>query len=135
MKNIIIAILALAVVVVLGVYLNSLNKQPVGANSGGDFLNPVQFYNEVTMRGVTCNTASWNPASIGSTTSSVSSTITLTGAELGDLCLASLSSATSTQAVLSCNIWAANTAQIQLDNNSATALDVPTGTARVCYFD
>lgn len=107
----------------------------------GVFVGPINTANTVTFSGeVTlgnCGTASWNPSSIAtSTLASVATTsIALTGAALGDVCLASLTSATSSDAQVTCVINSAATSTIQIVNLGASALDLATGTAKVCYFD
>lgn len=86
----------------------------------------------------TCATSSWNPGSLASSSvdgiSATSTDIALSGAAAGDLCVAGLSSATSTSARLNCNISSANTSTISLFNIGSAALDLATGTARVCYL-
>lgn len=97
----------------------------------------------VTLNGETtlgnCGTATWNPGSLASSSvdgiSATSTDIVVTGAALGDSCIGSLDSATSTSAIFSCNISGAATGTITLLNTGSAALDVVTGTAKVCYFD
>jgi len=82
-----------------------------------------------------CATATWNPASIGpygSATSTTSTIITLPGAVLGSLCEGSLTSATSTAADFACDVNGAASATLNLYNTGGSALDLATGTARVC---
>ncbi len=83
-----------------------------------------------------CATATWNPGSVAtSTLAAVTSTnVALTGAVLGDLCLGSLTSATTSDAQVQCNITGTATATISLTNVGAAALDLATGTAKVCYI-
>lgn len=84
-----------------------------------------------------CGTATFNPGAIATSTLAAATTtdIALPGAALGDVCLASLTSATSTFAQVTCNISGTATATLQLVNLDVTALDLATGTAKVCYFD
>lgn len=86
-----------------------------------------------------CGTATWNPASLASSSvdgiNEASTDIALTGAALGDVCFGSLDSATSTSAVFLCNISGTATGTITLLNTGTGALDLATGTAKVCYFD
>lgn len=85
----------------------------------------------------TCATATWNPGSVATNTlAAVTSTdIALSGAAVGDVCLAALTSATTTDAQLTCTITGAATGTIQLVNLGTGALDLATGTASVCYFN
>ena len=81
-----------------------------------------------------CGTATWNPGSIATSTFAQATTtdIAITGAALGDVCIASLTSSTSTLAQLTCAITATATSTIQLVNLGEVALDLASGTARVC---
>ena len=81
-----------------------------------------------------CATATWNPGSIATSTlaAATSTDIALSGAVLGDVCIASLTSATTTAAQLTCAVTATGTSTIQLVNISETAVDYATGTARTC---
>ncbi|MDI6820935.1 MAG: hypothetical protein QMD65_02025 [Patescibacteria group bacterium] len=85
-----------------------------------------------------CNTATWNPGSIATSTlngATVTSTnIALTGAQMGNGCIGSLSSATTTGAMIDCGITAAAVGTVYLTNVSASALDLATGTAKICYW-
>jgi hypothetical protein len=84
-----------------------------------------------------CNTATWNPPSLGTssvTLAATSTDIVLTGAALGDICVASLTTATTTAAGINCTITQNATATIRAVNYGTTALDLDSGTARVCYF-
>lgn len=61
--------------------------------------------------------------------------VAVTGAAVGDLCIASLSSATGTEPyVLSCNITGSATATVSILNTSGLTVNNPTGTLRACYF-
>lgn len=87
--------------------------------------------------GYKCATSTWNPGSLTVATGTSPATTTdiaLSGAALGDICTASLSSATTTDASIECNIAQAATATIQLSNiGRNNALDYATGTAKVCF--
>ena len=102
---------------------------------------PKFFHNEVTF-GVNgtafnqfnCDTVSWDPASVTSTTPTTLD-IANAGAALGDVVLASFASATTT------DLWrvdgvvtGAGTSTIRLFGNGPTALDLSSATARVCTF-
>lgn len=86
-----------------------------------------------------CGTATWNPGSLASSSvdgiSATTTDIAVPGAALGDSCIASLDSATSTSALFSCNISGTATGTITLANTGSAALDLATGTAKICYFD
>lgn len=107
-----------------GVFVGPANTTSLKVNSG------------TAITGRSCNTVSWNPPAVGpyvAATSSTSTDILLTGAVLGDLCSASLTSATSSAADISCNVSATGTSTISLYNTGTIALDLATGTAKVCY--
>jgi len=95
----------------------------------------LQVGSSTAMTLYSCTTATWNAPSIG--TSSVSTAATSTdsafsGALTSDRCAVSLDSATSSEARLSCNVSGSGTTTIQLLNTGPTALDLATGTAKVC---
>ncbi len=84
-----------------------------------------------------CVSTSWNPPSIGTSTPNASATstdIAFPGAVMGDKCLGSLTSATSSAASVNCFFTGTATATIRLFNIGTTALDLATGTAQVCRF-
>lgn len=135
MKNLLIAFL-LGTTLVLG-FLYLQPAPQLGANPSNEFLKPVVFHDEITLNN--CGTATWNPGSLASSSvdgvSATTTNVTVTGLALGDSCIGSLSSATSTAALFSCNVSAANTGTVTLINTGSVALDLATGTAKVCYFD
>lgn len=133
MKNLLIAFL-LGTTLVLG-FLYLQPAPQLGATPSNEFSQPVVFHNEVTLNN--CATATWNPGSIATSTlaAATSTSITLTGLALGDVCLGSLTSATTSDAQITCTATAANTAILQIVNLGAAAVDYATGTAKVCYFD
>ena len=106
----------------------------VGAINGTQF----QLDSGTTIGEFNCATSTWNPGSIATSTldgGAVTSTdIALSGSAMGDLCLASLTSATTISADVTCDITGTATSTINLYNIGASALDLATGTARVCYF-
>lgn len=83
-------------------------------------------------------TATWNPASLaaigwGVSVSRASTTVTLTGAALGDIALASFS--LDLQGLeLSAYVSSANTVTCLLVNNSASAVNLAEGTLRVAVL-
>lgn len=83
---------------------------------------------------VISGTASWNPAALGpltTSTSTATTSVTITGAAVGDNCIVGLTSATGTGAfALSCGITSSNTAIVSLRNGDASVLDLATGTLR-----
>lgn len=118
--------------------------------SGGYVVGPVSSTavaaNSLTISGGTaitgrkCATATWNPGSLDPFVSSTvatavtSTNIALSGAVMGDLCEGSLSSGTSSAASINCFMSGTATATIRLINLGSTALDLATGTAKVCYI-
>ena len=105
------------------------------ATAGTDGSFSIGGGTEIT--GYKCVTATWNPGSLASSSidgiSATSTDIALTGAVAGDLCDASLTSATSSSALVNCTISGTATGTIQLLNIGSAALDLATGTAKVCY--
>jgi len=77
-------------------------------------------------------TATWNPASI-SAALSVTTTVTVTGAALGDYAIASFSLSLS-GLTLTAYVSAANTVTVVLANNTAAAVDLASGTLSVLVF-
>lgn len=83
-----------------------------------------------------CVTATWNPGSLGTSSVTLAATTTdiaLSGAVTGDLCLGSLTTATTSAAGISCVITASGTSTIRAINYGTGALDLDSGTAKVCY--
>lgn len=77
-------------------------------------------------------TATWDPASV-SVGASVTTTVTVTGAALGDFTLASFSLSLS-GLVLTSYVSAANTVTVVLSNPTAAAVDLASGTLAVLVF-
>lgn len=83
-------------------------------------------------------TATWNPGSIASKdtvgASFAAQTVTVTGAALGDLVLASFSLDV-TDLVLTADVTAADTVTVVLSNPTASAVDLASGTLTVLVVD
>jgi len=75
----------------------------------------------------------WNPPALANDVAAVT-TVGVTGAALGDTALASLSTLTTTNAILTAHVQAANTVRVMLLNRSGATLDVASGTLRVRVF-
>lgn len=73
---------------------------------------------------------SWDPASVASG-ASVSTTVTVTGAAIGDMVLPTLSVAVPAGVILTANVTAADTATVTLSNLSGGAVDLANSTLRV----
>lgn len=90
-----------------------------------------------------CTTASWNPGSVASSGNIIvglnvtSTNVTgVTGAAIGDVCFATLSSDTSSVPhTLSCTFGSNTSSTVVLQNHDTAALDITTGTLKVCYLD
>ncbi len=78
-------------------------------------------------------TQSWNPTSIATTAGSnfQSTSITLTGAKLGETIHASLSQTLPEGMILQCHVTAADTVRVTLWNFTASAQDIGNGTLRL----
>jgi len=84
-----------------------------------------------------CTTFTLNPGSLSSSTNpllfTTSTDIAMSGAAMGDSCSGSLTSATSSVASIKCDVTGTATATLRIFNWNSAALDLATGTARVCY--
>jgi hypothetical protein len=87
---------------------------------------------KVTARYLT-NTATWDPAATAATQgASVSTTVTVTGAAVGDVAMAGHTAFTGAQAAaLEANVSATDTVTVRLVNTTAAAVDLATGTLKV----
>lgn len=143
------------VMLLAGLYLGSEMSKPIAFGGLVQNVNPiftnglragisaVQVIDEtgkITIAGGTeiaehkCATATWNPAGVSSTVMATTS-VTITGAALGDIAVASFDSATSTdQWNIHGIVSAADTVMVSLEKQTVGALDLSTSTARACYF-
>lgn len=140
MRKIIIALLVAAAVVGLAF--------SIAGNSGSSKLGSVRTIVDeftaglsigdggTTMASFKCATASYNPPVLGAVTSATSTattTVTVSGATVGSLCDASLTTATgSVPFAVDCSVIAANTVQATFWNGNTATLDMATGTLRAC---
>lgn len=90
--------------------------------------NHLQYRNSaVSFRGLFDNVieleVTWNPDNIGSN-SFFEEDVTVQGAELGDICLASFE-ADLQNLNLNCHVTASNTISLHLSNNTAGAVNLP----------
>lgn len=142
-KNILVSALV-AVVAVAAYAIFFTHPALFGASSGPDHYNQENFNAGLSIGGQgntpvavrNCVTATWNPASTAGTSVSSSDTsvdIPIPGAVMGDTCVGSLTSATTSAAQIECNITGTATATISEVNTSGGALDLATGTAKACY--
>ncbi len=89
---------------------------------------------------IKCATATYDPGSLAAyvsstvATSVTSTDIALPGAVMGDICIASLTSSTSSSASVGCIISGTATSTLTLQNKGGSALDLASGTAKVCYI-
>ena len=98
--------------------------------------------NPTTLGFYQCATATVDPAAFtatttGSGTVTTSAPIALTGATSGDGCVGSLTSATSTQVLVTCSVAGATgstTLQVHNLTPGGSTLDLGSGTAKVCAF-
>ena len=82
-----------------------------------------------------CATGTWDPGSIGTSTLlfTTSTDIALTGAVMGDTCKGSFSTTTTNGIKVECGITGTATGTLFLTNWSAAAINLGSGTAKVCY--
>lgn len=79
--------------------------------------------------GVRTGTATWDPALIA-VGAAATTTLTVTGAATGQVCMASLTTLTADTLVISAFPSAADTVRVVLNNNSAAGVDLASGTLR-----
>lgn len=87
--------------------------------------------------GGTCATATYDAPSMGTSTinlASASTTLTLTGAVAGNFCVGSLTTATSSDVSVMCNITGTASATVSLINRASTATDLASGTVKACLI-
>jgi hypothetical protein len=72
----------------------------------------------------------WDPGNIANL-SSANDTVTVTGASVGDVCSATLSTIGSRNMLITAHVQAADTVRVVLFNNEGAAVDLPSGTLRV----
>jgi hypothetical protein len=75
-------------------------------------------------------TATWDPASVADG-AVVSTTVTVTGAAVGEPCVAGLTTMTTTNMTITAYVSAANTVTVVIFNKSGGAVDLGSGTLRV----
>lgn len=73
----------------------------------------------------------WDPPNIAADGSVTNTTVTVTGAAVGDMAVANLSTLTQANAVLDAKVTAADTVTVVLFNKTGGALDVASGTLKV----
>ena len=98
-------------------------------NPGGGTLTTTQVGIHTLAVGQAGATATWDPASLASG-SSVSTTVTVSGAALGDFVLASFSLSLS-GLTLSAYVSTTNTVTVVIGNHTGTAVDIASGTLKV----
>jgi hypothetical protein len=101
----------------------------VSRNPGGGTLTSTQVGIHTFAVGQLKATATWNPASV-SAGQSVTTTVTVTGASLGDFTMASFSLSLA-GLVLNSYVSAANTVTAVLSNPTSAAIDLASGTLAV----
>lgn len=79
-------------------------------------------------------TATWNPANMAADGNVVSTTITVTGAAVGDVCYASHDQIGANDVLVSAHVQAADTVRVLLQNKTGGALDIASGTLRVLVW-
>lgn len=134
-KTIIISVVASAVVALLMV-VGLATKNNVGTSVENDqkwFSSGIKIGPRTDASGITqmlINNKSWYPGAIAST-SQATTTLAVTGASTGNVCLASLTTLTDSRLELNCSVIASNTASVQLVNQSPVSITSATGTLSV----
>lgn len=98
-------------------------------NPGGGTLAATQVGIHSLAVGQAKATATWNPASVAAG-SKVSTTVTVSGAALGDFAIASFSLDIE-ELTMTANVSAANTVEVVLANLTGAAVDLASGTLSV----
>lgn len=101
-------------------------------NPGGGTLTSTEVGLHSWAVGQLQTTTAWNPASV-SAGQSVTTTITVIGAAIGDYALASFSLSLS-GLILSASVSAANTVTVVLSNPTTAAVDLASGTLSALVF-
>ena len=122
--------------------------QPLGATAGGDFTNPVKFYEEISLTSGdnnNCTSLSWNPGAVVSSTIATTSVTMPRGYEVGDVLVWGFTTSTSGVNDLAGAVLyvtptrvASGTevvASLFASTQQAASLNVGTSTLKVCYFD
>ncbi|WP_217568808.1 hypothetical protein [Mesorhizobium sp. GbtcB19] len=94
---------------------------------------PYSSTGEIQVNGQLSATGTWDPASTANGASS-STTITVTGAAVGDMALASLSTVTAGNWHISAIVTSANTVTVSLENVTGATVDLASGTLKVSVF-
>lgn len=101
-------------------------------NPGGGLLTGTQVGLHTFAEGMAKVSVTWDPPSVPAG-QSVTTTITVAGAALGDFTLASFSLSLS-DLILSSYVSSTNTVTVVLSNHSASAVDLGSGTLNVLVF-
>lgn len=101
-------------------------------NPGGGTLAATQVGIHTFAEGQAKATTTWDPASI-SAGSKVSTTVTVSGAALGDFAIASFSLDIQ-ELTMTANVSAANTVEVVLANLTGSAVNLASGTLSVLVF-
>jgi hypothetical protein len=106
----------------------NLSVNLVGKGTGG-----VKIGSGTAITKVLSASATWDPASIADG-DDLSTTISVTGAAVGNPCFASLSTLGANDVLISAHVQAADTVRVVLLNRSGGAFDAASGTLRVTVF-
>jgi len=136
-QKVLVGVALVAAFVALGFAFRPVSV-PLGASSGPDHYNQENFYGGVLRSGVGCATATFNPGNLTTSTigNATTTDIAVTGAVLGDKCIGSLTSATTSAIAVSCQVTGTATTTLEVENLGTTnaAIDLATGTAKVCII-
>jgi hypothetical protein len=119
-----------------GLNAGSVNRYFAVTRTGSTTVPAIRVGTGSYIKEHSCSTLTWNPAAFSSSTQATT-TITLTGAALGDIVLSSFDSATSTELWYSRGkVTSANTVTAGLfpANSAVVSTNLSTSTLRVCYF-
>ena len=101
-------------------------------NPGGGMLTATQISLSSLALGQAAGSATWDPGEVA-VGAKVSTTVTVSGAALGDFALASFSLDVQ-ELSLTATVSATNTVEIVLANNTAAAVNLESGTVRALVF-
>jgi hypothetical protein len=115
---------------------NDLNANNVGAIIGSGSGGITRLFNQgdgASLRRNLYGSKTWDPVSI-SDGAATSVDVTVTGAVIGNFCVAQLTTLTADDVTISAHVTATNTVRVVIVNHTGGALDVSSGTVSVSVF-
>ncbi len=116
-------------------YSNELDPGEVGTLRGqtANWVGGMKVGDGGKVNKVLTGSTTWDPASIADG-DDLSTTLTVTGAAVGDPCFAGLTTLTTQDVQITAHVSAANTVKVVLLNRNGAAVDLASGTLKVTVF-